>query len=227
MKAQIGPFRYMPVKMATTASPMRSQSNVRTLRLYRQWQTRWRLRGPIGEDCPWSTAVASSLGSSRSLRLPAGPGLATGSERCRLEMMVVPATSAAVADRNPPTRIQPSVRCHFSFIRAVTQTSEDPLDARRQQPDYEHDADHHTEQDSSHECLHSSSRKETRCTACAGPSDPHRGWRAREDSNLRPSGPQPDALSTELRARAMTPMGLLWRRGRDSNPRKRKPPSTV
>jgi hypothetical protein len=25
-------------------------------------------------------------------------------------------------------------------------------------------------------------------------------WRAREDSNLRPSGPQPDALSTELRA---------------------------
>ena len=27
-------------------------------------------------------------------------------------------------------------------------------------------------------------------------------WRAREDSNLRPSGPQPDALSTELRARA-------------------------
>ena len=26
-------------------------------------------------------------------------------------------------------------------------------------------------------------------------------WRAREDSNLRPSGPQPDALSTELRAR--------------------------
>src|SRR5438445_12583395 len=26
-------------------------------------------------------------------------------------------------------------------------------------------------------------------------------WRAREDSNLRPSGPQPDALSAELRAR--------------------------
>ena len=27
-------------------------------------------------------------------------------------------------------------------------------------------------------------------------------WRAREDSNLRPTGPQPVALSTELRARA-------------------------
>lgn len=26
-------------------------------------------------------------------------------------------------------------------------------------------------------------------------------WRAREDSNLRPSAPQADALSTELRAR--------------------------
>ncbi len=26
-------------------------------------------------------------------------------------------------------------------------------------------------------------------------------WRAREDSNLRPTGPQPVALSTELRAR--------------------------
>ena len=26
-------------------------------------------------------------------------------------------------------------------------------------------------------------------------------WRARRDSNSRPSGPQPDALSTELRAR--------------------------
>jgi hypothetical protein len=48
-------------------------------------------------------------------------------------------------------------------------------------------------------------------------------WRAREDSNLRPSGPQPDALSTELRA----PVRGGWRRGRDSNPRKRKPPSTV
>ena len=28
-------------------------------------------------------------------------------------------------------------------------------------------------------------------------------WRAREDSNLRPLGPQPNALSTELRAHTM------------------------
>ena len=27
-------------------------------------------------------------------------------------------------------------------------------------------------------------------------------WRARQDSNLRPLGPEPNALSTELRARA-------------------------
>src|SRR5262245_3465925 len=33
-------------------------------------------------------------------------------------------------------------------------------------------------------------------------------WRAREDSNLRPSGPQPDALSTELRAPAVIRIGL-------------------
>ena len=52
-------------------------------------------------------------------------------------------------------------------------------------------------------------------------SDAARGdWRARRDSNSRPSGPQPDALSTELRA-------LEWRRGRDSNPRSRLPDSTV
>ena len=30
-----------------------------------------------------------------------------------------------------------------------------------------------------------------------------KGWRARRDSNPRPSGPQPDALSAELRAHAM------------------------
>src|SRR6266496_2615812 len=30
-------------------------------------------------------------------------------------------------------------------------------------------------------------------------------WRARRDSNSRPSGPQPDALSTELRAHAAVP----------------------
>ena len=47
-------------------------------------------------------------------------------------------------------------------------------------------------------------------------------WRAREDSNLRPLGPQPNALSAELRAPE-----TIWRRGRDSNPRKRKSPSTV
>src|SRR5690349_11436365 len=29
-------------------------------------------------------------------------------------------------------------------------------------------------------------------------------WRARRDSNPRPSGPQPDALSTELRAHPMS-----------------------
>src|SRR5215213_264707 len=31
------------------------------------------------------------------------------------------------------------------------------------------------------------------------------GWRARRDSNPRPSGPQPDALSAELRARGAAP----------------------
>jgi hypothetical protein len=50
-----------------------------------------------------------------------------------------------------------------------------------------------------------------------------RVWRARRDSNSRPSGPQPDALSTELRAQ----MPAGWRRGRDSNPRSRLPHSTV
>ena len=40
-------------------------------------------------------------------------------------------------------------------------------------------------------------------SAAADSGGRHAGdWRAREDSNLRPSGPQPDALSTELRARA-------------------------
>ena len=47
-------------------------------------------------------------------------------------------------------------------------------------------------------------------------------WRARRDSNPRPSGPQPDALSTELRAHAMDRL-RSWRRGRDSNPRSRLP----
>src|SRR4029079_9390 len=37
-----------------------------------------------------------------------------------------------------------------------------------------------------------------------------RGWRARRDSNSRPLGPQPNALSTELRARAK---GLAEREG--------------
>ena len=46
------------------------------------------------------------------------------------------------------------------------------------------------------------------------------GWRARRDSNPRPSGPQPDALSTELRAHVPA---RQWRRGRDSNPRSRLP----
>src|SRR5262245_19754603 len=45
-------------------------------------------------------------------------------------------------------------------------------------------------------------------------------WRARRDSNSRPLGPQPNALSTELRAHA-------WRRGRESNPRSRLPHSAV
>ena len=42
-------------------------------------------------------------------------------------------------------------------------------------------------------------------------------WRARRDSNPRPPGPQPGALSAELRAHER------WRRGRDSNPRGRLP----
>jgi hypothetical protein len=50
-------------------------------------------------------------------------------------------------------------------------------------------------------------------------------WRARRDSNPRPLGPQPNALSTELRAH-MT-LRRDWRRGRDSNPRSRLPHSTV
>src|SRR4051794_25626956 len=33
-----------------------------------------------------------------------------------------------------------------------------------------------------------------------------RCWRARRDSNPRPSGPQPDALSTELRAQCVPPL---------------------
>jgi hypothetical protein len=76
-----------------------------------------------------------------------------GSEVRRLAMIVMPATSAAVADSKAPTRVQPKIRGHLSFMRAAN-ASEDPLDARRQQPDDEHDADYHTEQDSSHECLH-------------------------------------------------------------------------
>jgi hypothetical protein len=35
-------------------------------------------------------------------------------------------------------------------------------------------------------------------------------WRARQDSNLRPCGPEPHALSAELQA-------LVWHRGKDSN----------
>ena len=42
----------------------------------------------------------------------------------------------------------------------------------------------------------------SRDTTCRDPQG--RGWRARRDSNPRPSGPQPDALSTELRAHAVT-----------------------
>ena len=38
-------------------------------------------------------------------------------------------------------------------------------------------------------------------------------WRARRDSNSRPSGPQPDALSTELRAHACGRAGLAEREG--------------
>ena len=49
-------------------------------------------------------------------------------------------------------------------------------------------------------------------------------WRARRDSNSRPLGPQPNALSTELRAHDRRES---WRRGRDSNPRSRLPHSTV
>ena len=45
-------------------------------------------------------------------------------------------------------------------------------------------------------------------------------WRARRDSNSRPLGPQPNALSTELRAHDADG---VWRRGRDSNPRSRLP----
>jgi hypothetical protein len=62
-----------------------------------------------------------------------------------------------------------------------------------------------------------------------GPPGPvRREWRARRDSNPRPSGPQPDALSTELRAHALPgTLGGEWRRGRDSNPRSRLPHSTV
>ena len=59
-------------------------------------------------------------------------------------------------------------------------------------------------------------RPRRRSAALAGES-----WRARRDSNPRPSGPQPDALSTELRARDG------WRRGRDSNPRCRLPHMAV
>ena len=59
----------------------------------------------------------------------------------------------------------------------------------------------------------------------ARPARPAGRWRARRDSNSRPSGPQPDALSTELRAHAMRAEN--WRRGRDSNPRSRLPHSTV
>ena len=40
-----------------------------------------------------------------------------------------------------------------------------------------------------------------------------RGWRARRDSNPRPSGPQPDALSAELRAHAIGPAELAEREG--------------
>jgi hypothetical protein len=77
-----------------------------------------------------------------------------------------------------------------------------------------------------------------------------RSWRARRDSNPRPSGPQPDALSAELRAHCdesgQPPAGValrstrskaelrdaigprtIWRRGRDSNPRRRLPHLTV
>jgi hypothetical protein len=53
-------------------------------------------------------------------------------------------------------------------------------------------------------------------------------WRARRDSNSRPLGPQPNALSTELRAHAMSARTEeAWRRGRDSNPRCRLPHMAV
>ena len=82
------------------------------------------------------------------------------------------------------------------------------------------------------------------------PGDGREEWRARRDSNPRPSGPQPDALSAELRARdgesGQPPVRValrsprtkaelrdaigprtIWRRGRDSNPRSRLPHLTV
>ena len=65
----------------------------------------------------------------------------------------------------------------------------------------------------------------TRLTSRPGPSSRHVSWRARRDSNPRPLGPQPNALSTELRAHAMPSEG--WRRGRDSNPRCRLPHMAV
>ena len=55
-----------------------------------------------------------------------------------------------------------------------------------------------------------------RAGALNRPQRNQKGWRARRDSNPRPLGPQPNALSTELRAHD-------WRRGRDSNPRSRLP----
>ena len=65
-------------------------------------------------------------------------------------------------------------------------------------------------------------RAATVTASAAGTAGPtRRDWRARRDSNPRPSGPQPDALSTELRAHAM--LAKDWRRGRDSNPRSRLP----
>src|SRR6188472_3834166 len=49
-------------------------------------------------------------------------------------------------------------------------------------------------------------------TAGAGSDDDRASWRAREDSNLRPLGPQPNALSTELRAPVSTTCGSVAER---------------